>query len=69
MADVIQKLRLIFLSLYISGIVKTGRNVFYKCDYEYKICLPYIIQTCFSKQVIKILLGTLKASCEEVQMS
>ena len=43
-ANVILKLRLI-LSLSISGIVKTGRNTFYKFEYKHKICLPYIIQT------------------------
>ena len=47
-ADVILKLRLI-LSLFISGVVKTGRNAFYKFEYEHKICLPYMMQTDFCK--------------------
>ena len=34
--NVIQKLRLIFLSLSISGKVKAGSNTFYKYKYEYK---------------------------------
>ena len=34
-ANVIQKLRVIFPSLSISGIVKTGNNNFYKYEYEY----------------------------------
>ena len=38
-----------FVSLSISGIVKAGRNTFHKYEYEYKICMPYIIQTGFYK--------------------
>ena len=66
-ANVILKLRLI-LSLSISGIVKTGRNTFYKFEYKHKICLPYIIQTGLCKKVRKILLETSKATCEEVHV-
>ena len=48
-SNVIQKLRLIFLSLSISGIVKAGSNTFYKYEYKYKICVLYKTQTGFCK--------------------
>ena len=35
------KLRLIFLTLSISGIVKAGRNTLCKYEYEYQTFLPY----------------------------
>ena len=41
--------RVNFLSLSILGIVKAGRNTFYKYEYKYKICLSYMIQTGFYK--------------------
>ena len=44
-----QKLRLIFLSLSISGIVKAASNTFYKCEYEHKIRVLYKTQTGFCK--------------------
>ena len=34
-ANVIEKLRVVFPSLSILGIVKTGSNNFYKYEYEY----------------------------------
>ena len=40
-ANIIQKLRLIFLLLSISGIVKARGNTFRKYEYEYKLYLPY----------------------------
>ena len=48
-ANVIQKLRLIFLSLSISGIVKAGSNTFYKYEYKYKICVLCKTQTGYCK--------------------
>ena len=38
-ATVIQKVKLIFLSLSISGIVKAISNPLYKFEYKYKICV------------------------------
>ena len=43
------KYKTYFLSLSISGTLKAGRNIFYKYEYEYKICLPYMTQTGFCK--------------------
>ena len=43
--NIIQKLRLIFLSLTISGIVKAESNTFYKYEYEYTICVQHKRQT------------------------
>ena len=48
-ANIIQKLRLIFLSLSISGTVKGGSNTFYKYEYKYKICVLYKAQKGFCK--------------------
>ena len=48
-ANIIPKLRLIYLSLSISGIIKAGSNTFYKYEYEYKICALYKTQTGLSK--------------------
>ena len=45
-----------------------GRDIFYKYEYKYKICLPNMIQTGIYKKVRKILLETLKATCEEAQV-
>ena len=42
-----------FLSCSISGIVKTGRNTFYKYQDEPKICLPYIIKQASGSFIIK----------------
>ena len=42
-------IRLIFLSLSISGVVQAERNTIYTCEREYKICRPYMIQTVFCK--------------------
>ena len=42
-------IRLIFLSLSISGVVQAERNTIYTCEIEYKICWPYMIQTVFCK--------------------
>ena len=42
-----------------------GRNTFYKYECKYKICLP-MTPTGSYKLVRKVLLETLKASCEEV---
>ena len=39
------KSKIIFLSLFISGIVKVESNTFYSCEYEYTICVLYKIQT------------------------
>ena len=36
-----------FLSHCISGIVKPASNILYKYEYEYKIYVPYMIQTGF----------------------
>ena len=44
-----------------------GRNLFYKYEYENKICLP-MIQTAFRKLVKKTSLETLKATCKEVHV-
>ena len=44
MANVIQNLRIIFLSLSISEIVKAGSNTIYKYEYEYTICVLYKTQ-------------------------
>ena len=41
--------KLTFLLLSISGVVQAERNTFYTCEFEYKICLPYMIQTVFCK--------------------
>ena len=40
MASVIQKLRLISISLSISGVVKTRSNVCYKYEYD---CTRYVL--------------------------
>ena len=42
-----------FLSCSVSGIVKTGRNTFYKYQDEPKICLPYIIKQASGFFIIK----------------
>ena len=47
--NVIQKLRVIFLSLSIPGIAKKGNNTFYKYECEYTICALYKPQTGFCK--------------------
>ena len=49
MANVIQNLRLIFLSLSTSGTVKAESNTFYKYAYEYTSCVLYKKQTGFCK--------------------
>ena len=54
-ANIIQQLRLTFLSLSISGIVTVESNTFYKYEYEYK-------------QASVLLLETLKITCGEVHM-
>ena len=42
-ANVIQKLRLVFLSLFASGIIKIRSNTFYK--YEYKCTISMLCKT------------------------
>ena len=37
------KIETFFFPLSISVIVKAGRNTVYKYEYEYKICVPYIL--------------------------
>ena len=44
-----------YLSPSISGTVKVGRNSFYKYEYEYKICLPYMTQTPFSDTCLRFM--------------
>ena len=48
-ANAIQTKYLFFFCFPSEGIVKTGRNTFYKYEYEYKVCLPYMLQTGFCK--------------------
>ena len=48
-AKCIQKFRLVFLTLFISGIVKPGGNAFYKYEYEYTICVLCKTQKGFCK--------------------
>ena len=45
----IQNVRLILLSLSISGTVKAESNTFYKYECEYTLCVLYKAQTGFCK--------------------